>query len=216
MGLKNSACDRPKVFVVVHQRVPTGPSFQFLLRLPVLHTNGILNEQEPTQRDLPVKDLRIPVYLSEENLKFLASVDNLPEDLREDFAQACEAVAGRRKGAEALRKLSPALLEALSLQVSETVLPLAALQGKHWAREIALWLEENPRLLLAGPESGLENKRAYTLYALPPAQDPNLSPLSDDFEGVALSSHESRQAAQQQAARYALPVVEAPSLARAA
>ncbi len=163
-----------------------------------------------------MEDLKIPVYLSEENLKFLANMDNLPENLREDFSRAWEAAAARRKGAEALRKLSPALLEALSLQVSETVLPLAALQGKHWAREIALWLEANPRLLLARPGLGLGNERTYTLYALPPEQDVALSPLSEDFEGVALSSHESRQAAQQQAFRYVLPVVEAPSLARAA
>lgn len=155
-----------------------------------------------------MKSMTVPLYFEENALSLLTQVDQLPETLRAELQQAYETLLYRKRGAAALVKCSPALLEDLSLQVADRLLEVDALQDKHWAREIALWLEASPRLVLIEEAPGFDAGNPYTLFALPPEQAVSLSPSDDAFEGVALSSHPTLAAAEQRAEAYCLPIVD--------
>lgn len=155
-----------------------------------------------------MRSMTVPLYFDEDALALLNQVTTLPETLRTELRQAHETLLYRKRGAEALEKCSPALLEDISLQVADRLLAVEALQDKHWAREIALWLAASPRLVLIEDAPGLEAGNPYSLFVLPPEQALGLNLSEDDFEGIALSSHPTLAAAERRAEAYRLPIVD--------
>jgi hypothetical protein len=131
-----------------------------------------------------------------------------PAELSHLLRQAMHLAARRQAGREALTRLPESLLQAISQQVAQTDLPLAELQEKPWAQELAIWIERSAYLLLISPDCQRGGLSGWSLDVIPEHQSYRLAPTHPSYDGVSLGFFATRKAALEAAAEWGLPFLE--------
>lgn len=150
----------------------------------------------------------VPVWLSGPELNTLLRSPGASATLKRILQRALHEALRREAGREALTHLPEGLLAAISLQVAETEIPLEELQGKAWAREIALWLEKSAYLLLISPSCQRPGLSGWSLDVVPDHQSYQMAPSSPRYEGVSLGFFETEEAALAAAKEWGLPFLK--------